>query len=39
MIGHNEDASELVKQCFEMRPPHVFIVHDLFQVVVPPEIV
>lgn len=39
MIGHDKDASELVKQRLEMRSPHVLIVHDLLQVVVSPEIV
>lgn len=39
MIGHDKDASELVKQRLEMWAPHVLIVHDLFQVVVSPEIV
>lgn len=39
MIGHDKDASELVEQCLEMRSPHVLVVHDLFQVVVSPEIV
>lgn len=39
MVGHNKDAAELVKQCLELRAPHVFIVHNLFQVVMSSEIV
>ena len=39
VIGHHEDTAELVKQCLELRAPHVLIVHNLFQVMMPPEIV
>ncbi len=39
MVGHHKDAAELVKQRLELRAPHVLIVHNLFQVVMSPEIV
>lgn len=39
VIGDDKDASELVKQRLQMWTPHVLIVHDLFQVMVSPEIV
>lgn len=39
MIGHHKDTAELVKQRLEMRAPHVLIVHNLLQVVMPSEVV
>lgn len=39
MVGHHQDTAELVKQRLELRAPHVFIVHNLFQVVMSAEIV
>lgn len=39
MVGHHKDTAELVKQCLELRASHILIVHNLFQVVMPPEIV
>lgn len=39
MVGHHKDTAELVKQRLELRAPHVLIVHNLFQVVMSPEIV
>lgn len=39
MVGHHQDASELVKECFELGAAHVLVVHDLLQVVVAPEVV
>lgn len=39
MVCHHKDTAELVKQCLEVRPSHVFVVHNLFQVVMAPEIV
>lgn len=38
MVGHHKDTAELVKQRLELRAPHVLIVHNLFQVVMSPEI-
>lgn len=39
MVRHHKDTAELVKECFELRASHVLIVHNLFQVVMSPEIV
>lgn len=39
VVGHHKDAAELVKQRLELRAPHVLVVHNLFQVVMSPEIV
>lgn len=39
MVGHHKDTAELVKQRFKLRASHVLIVHNLFQVVMSPEIV
>lgn len=39
MVGHHKDTAELVEQRLELRAPHVLIVHNLFQVVMSPEIV
>lgn len=39
MVGHHKDTAELVKQRLELRAPHVLVVHNLFQVVMSPEIV
>lgn len=39
VVGHDKDTAELVKQSLELRAPHVLVVHNLFQVVVPSEIV
>jgi len=39
VVGHHEDTAELVKHGLELRAPHVLVVHDLFQVVMSPEIV
>lgn len=39
VVGHDKDTAELVKQSLELRAPHVLVVHDLLQVVVPSEVV
>lgn len=38
MVGHDEDAAELVEESLELRAPHVLVVHDLLQVVMSLEI-
>lgn len=39
VVGDHQDAAELVEERFELRTPHVLVVHDLLQVVVSPKVV